>query len=118
MLKLADVQFGPGAVYEGVKPQTIRAIVVAAAVFASFGFDCWVTSLVREYDADSFHAYGLAVDVDAPVEVPPQYFRLMRNAIAAQLGDHYDVVYHNGHIHIEYDVTGKDIELLKNGNRI
>ena len=110
MLKLADVQFGPGAVYEGVKPQTIRAIVVAAAVFASFGFDCWVTSLVREYDADSFHAYGLAVDVDAPVEVPTQYFRLMRNAIDRILGDHYDVVFHKGHIHIEYDVTGHDID--------
>ena len=108
-MRLADVQFGPDVVHEGVKPVTIRAIVVAASVFASFGFDCWVTSLVRKEDTDSFHAYGLAVDVDAPVEVPTQYFRLMRNAIDRILGDHYDVVFHKGHIHIEFDITGHDI---------
>lgn len=118
VMRLADVQFGPDVVHEGVKPQTIRAIVVAASVFANFGFDCWATSLVRKEDIDSFHGYGLAVDVDASVEVPPQYFQLMRNAIAAQLGDHYDVVFHKGHIHIEYDVTGHDIELLKNDYRV
>lgn len=118
LLRIGDVQFGPDVDHEGVKPVTIRAIVVAASVFASFGFDCWVTSLVRKADTGSFHAYGLAVDVDAPVEVPPQYFQLMRNAIARILGDHYDVVYHKGHIHIEYDVTGSDIELLKNDYRV
>lgn len=117
-MKLPDIQFGPDVDCEGVKPPTIRAMVVAAAFFASFGFECWVTSLVRKDDLDSLHGYGLAVDVDAPVEVPPQYFQLMRNAIASRLGDHYDVVYHLGHIHIEYDVTGHDIELLKNGNRV
>lgn len=117
-MKIPDVQFGPGVDYDGVKPQTIRAIVVAASVFTSFGFVCWVTSLVRKKDTGSFHGYGLAVDVDSSVDVPPQYFQLMRNAIATQLGDHYDVVYHLGHIHIEYDVTGHDIELLKNGNRV
>ncbi len=117
-MKIPDIQFGSGVDYDGVKPQTIRAIVIATAVFAEFGYDCWVTSLVRKGDTNSFHGYGLAVDVDASTEVSPASFEHMKDAIAFRLGDKYDVVYHLGHIHIEYDVTGHDIELLKNGNRV
>jgi len=117
-VRLADVHFGPDVEGEGVQRQTIRAIVIAASVFVNFGFDCWVTSLVRKDDVDSLHAYGMAADFDSSRDVSDSRFRLMRDVIALRLGDNYDVVYHKGHVHVEYDATGKDIELHRDGNRI
>jgi hypothetical protein len=114
-LKLADVRWGPEVDIEGIKPQTIRAIVIAAAVFADFDYDCWVTSVVRPENKDSLHGYGLAVDFDSSKDVTEAHFKLMRNLIELRLGENYDVVYHLGHIHAEYDVTGHDIELYRDG---
>lgn len=114
-MRLADIHWGPGVETEGIKPQAIRAIVIAAAVFADFDYDCWITSAVRPDDKDSLHGYGLAVDLDASRNVTEPHFKLMRNLISMRLGDNYDVVYHLGHIHVEYDATGHDIDLYRNG---
>ena len=112
------MHFGPDVEGEGVQRQAIRAIVVASSVFVNLGFDCWVTSLVRKDDVNSLHAYGMAADFDSSREIGDTRFRLIRDMIALRLGDNYDVVYHKGHIHCEYDATGHDIELHKNGNWI
>ncbi len=115
VLKLADVKWGPGVEIEGIKQETIRAIVIAASVFADFDYGCWVTSVLRPDDKDSLHGYGLAVDFDSSKDVTEAHFRLMRNLIKMRLGEGYDVVYHLGHIHVERDVTGHDIELYRDG---
>lgn len=113
-VRLADVSLGPGVDVEGIKAQTIRAIVVASGVFTSFGYDCWVTSCVRPDDKDSLHCYGMAADFDSSVDVPEEHFLLMQDAIQLELGKKYDVVYHKGHVHVEFDSTGRDIELYVN----
>jgi hypothetical protein len=114
-LREIDIKFGPDAITDGLKPQAIRAVVVAAAVFTRLGFDCWVTSAVRPDDTDSLHCYGMAVDFDSSGIVSFDAFKVLAEDIQAMLGDNYDVIYHKGHVHAEYDPGGQGVAPYVNG---
>jgi len=103
-VNIADIQFGPEVIVDGVKRQSMRAVVVAAPVFAAYGLDCWITSWVRPEDDDSLHKYGMAVDLDTSNKAASLKLLLAIEAeIQRLLGSNYYVLYHKSHFHIECD---------------
>jgi hypothetical protein len=110
LYNISDIKFGPEVSVEGVKRQSLRAVVVAAPVFAAYGLDCWITSWVRPDDDDSLHKYGMAVDLDTSLKTASLKLLLAIEAeIQRLLGENYFVTYHKSHFHIEYDPGNQGI---------
>lgn len=110
-MRFPNLYFAPGVVVDGIQPPTIKAIAVLSYVFGGLGLDCWVTSVVRPGDVDSLHAYGMAVDVDAPTKLTEGTWYAIKTQTRGLLKDDYDVVTHRGrsgkmHCHTEYDPGG------------
>lgn len=94
----------PGVVLAGIQPEIIRVESVVATVFGRHGYDCWLTSAVREGDP-GFHGKGLAEDFDSSTNIPESVGNEIERSVSAHLGDSYDVVWHGPywHLHVEFD---------------
>lgn len=90
----------------GVQIQTLYMMQEMGKVFNERGLDCHFTSVVRPEDKDSYHGYGLAADGDADVPISHEVFKEMEEDLQSRVGPQYDVVFHKGHLHGEYDPWG------------
>ncbi|MHC4302806.1 MAG: hypothetical protein ACYS7Y_36575 [Planctomycetota bacterium] len=84
------------------------AAKIASDVFQERGIPCAITSWWREDDHASLHGYHAAVDIDAMTPVNETMLITFAGVILERLGGEdgpFQVIYHAGHIHIEYDPT-------------
>lgn len=88
---------------KGLTTQLLFAIIVAQSVYNLYQTPLVITSLNDSVHSNaSLHWSGNAVDIrtrNLPVGVDPQD---VADRIDDALGFDYDVIYHNDHIHIEY----------------
>jgi len=95
-------------------PQMVMFVMVADQVFSEYGLNvCQINSINdSKHSPTSLHYNGCAVDLDThdngiskfPNHVPV-------DVVAAEIrqrlgGRHFDVIYHNNHIHGEYQPRG------------
>lgn len=93
----------PGVRVVGLKPELLIAFVVADGVYASYGLECVVTSVVdSKHSIGSKHYAGYAMDLRTH-HVPADSIKELHRKIQNGLGGDYDVVLESDHIHIEYD---------------
>jgi len=93
-----------GVNVNGVQPETIVGMLLTREVLKKAGIDMVVTSITDgKHRANSLHYAGLAFDIRT-WEMPT---REMQETIAQRLrvalGDEWDVVIEETHIHIEFD---------------
>lgn len=98
-----------------MKPEiaALWAAKIASDVFMSRNIPCSITSWWRPNDDDSLHKYHAAIDIDANIPINEGMLVAIADIVQDRLGTKsgpYDVVYHDGHIHIEYDPTGTGIK--------
>lgn len=86
----------------GLRPEALLAVVVAHAAFEEIGCDCVVTAGVDgQHKPGSLHYAGAAVDLrsrDVPPDVLPKLVARLRES----LGEDFDVVQEQTHIHVEF----------------
>lgn len=94
---------GAGVRLDGLQPPMVVGLMIAACVFNDFGYECIVTSATDgRHSTGSLHHTGKGVDFRrrhlADRDVGNVVSKLIEN-----LGDEFDVVLEDTHIHIEYD---------------
>ena len=85
----------------GVRPEIVLALMIAKDVYAGHGQAAAfvITSIIEGVHARaSIHYMGGAVDLRRPVIKTTEIV----DDLAAKLGDDYDVVLENDHVHIEW----------------
>lgn len=97
----------PGVDPEGMRPEILLAVMVAADVYSEAGKDLVVTSLLDgDHRAKSYHYNGLAVDLRIH-----NLDKVTQSTVTAKLRQRlttdYDVVLEPDHIHIEFDKKKK-----------
>jgi hypothetical protein len=97
------MQLKPGVTLKGICPEMVLGLIVIDSVmWRQFQVDPVVTSCTDgRHMSGSRHYLGLAADLrtwgieDRITSVVP--------ALAAALGEHFDVVHESDHIHVEFD---------------
>lgn len=93
----------PGVRVRGVSNEILLAIMVAQSVFEYFKEDMTITSITDgDHKAGSLHNTGDAVDLRTR-EVDPRFISQLVAQLQTSLGNSYDVVLEDDHIHVEYD---------------
>lgn len=98
----------------GAHPAIMRAIWAARTALHERGARCVVTSLFDgTHSENSFHHYGMAVDIRSKELSSPSIKRAVRDRISELLGPEYDVILEahntpNEHYHIEWE-GGREI---------
>lgn len=86
---------------------TASAIVmqVVPTVFMRKGYDCWLTSNLRDGDGTSLLDSGLAWDFDSSTNIPLAVGEEIAFMVRQYLGMDFDVLWHGPryHLHVEYD---------------
>jgi hypothetical protein len=99
------IRFKPGASLEGVQPETLEAIAVAARVYAKHGIDTLVVTSGTDgkHMVGSLHYKGLAVDLRTR-NIDPYVLHLIMRDLQKELAPRgYDVIFESTHYHIEFD---------------
>ena len=89
----------PGVVVAGLQPEMCRVLDTVPAVFARKGYDCWLTSAVREGD-EGKHGKGKALDFDSSSNIPESIGNEIAVSVKAYLGDEFGVKWHGPHWHL------------------
>ena len=90
----------------GLQIEMRQALIIADAVWRHHGQELVVTAaLDGAHSAGSLHYYGYALDLRT------RYFgkeqaKVVASGLREGLGSDYDVVFHQSHIHVEYDPKG------------
>lgn len=88
-----------GVRMHGIKVEIVLALVIADQVYTILDHDLVVTSVLDgQHMRASIHYTGGAVDF----RLPGDDGVAARNLIAKRLGDDYDVVLEDDHIHVEW----------------
>lgn len=101
------MQIKEGVIMAGLKIEMRPALTVAGQEWERLGKELVITSaLDGTHSAGSLHYYGYAVDLRT------YYFSIANKRTAAnrlrnRLGDDFDVIEHDSHIHCEYDPRPK-----------
>ena len=89
-----------GVKVQGVRPEIVLALIAADRVYRENGAVMVVTSVVDgAHSATSLHYTGAGADLRRWNLPNP---RKAADAISEALGDDYDVILEDDHIHIEY----------------
>ena len=96
-----------GVVSRGMSPEILLAVMVANEAYARHGFELVITSIADgRHSLKSKHYRGDAVDLRTK-HLTGGYkgpmARQIASEIKADLGEHYDVILEDTHIHVEYD---------------
>ena len=100
-----------GVDLRGIQPQMAVAYSIAASVYSmKAGARCVITSCSDgRHGPNSLHYKGMALDLRTsnlrPDQVHPVYITLKE-----ALGEQFDVVLEDDHIHLEFDVKEKEKE--------
>ena len=88
-----------GVRLHGIRSEIVLALMIVNEVYSELGHEVIVTSVIDgKHMRASIHYTGGAIDIRAPKQKPETYTQ----RIAEALGDDFDVVLENGHIHIEW----------------
>ena len=95
------MQIKKGAKVNGVKPEILLALVVADGIYKDLGHELVVTELTGgKHKSGSSHYVGLGADLRT------RYFDdrgvAAAKILSHKLGDEYDVILEETHIHIQY----------------
>jgi len=96
-----------GVRLNGVQPETVLAIMAVDSVYKDFGSDLVVTSICdgKEWrNPKSLHLVGLAFDCRI-WDFTPENIGDVVYAISEAVGDEFDVVLEDDHIHVEFDLS-------------
>jgi hypothetical protein len=92
-----------GVKVNGIQPEIIMAMLITEQVFKDAGRTLTITSITDgKHSRNSLHYAGLAFDVRTWNMTVDQKHEIARK-IADALGDEFDVVVEDTHIHIEFD---------------
>lgn len=99
------IEFLKNVTLLGAQPQLGFACVVAFQVLEEKGCtQCVITAVTNgKHMTGSRHYFGLAIDID-PIGFTPAQMREAAKEIARRLPDEFDVIGHDSHVHIEWDV--------------
>jgi len=87
----------------GVQPELVMGLMLASTVYIDRGYRFVITDLVSPRERRSFHPVGLAFDCrtwDVPKDKVEELVQALRDA----LGNEWDVVPYETHIHCEFDI--------------
>lgn len=83
----------------GIRPELVLAIMIAHQVYSDMDHEFIITSVIDgKHMRASIHYTGGAFDVRSPASRADVY----RNRIAEALGEDFDVVLEDTHIHVEW----------------
>lgn len=93
----------PGVKLAGLKPEMCLVLDVVPAIFGRKGYDCWLTSAVREGDPGK-HGLGGALDFDSSTNIPRDIGNEIMVSVKAYLGDEFGVIWHGPrfHLHVQH----------------
>ncbi|MEM6936942.1 MAG: hypothetical protein AAF552_10840 [Pseudomonadota bacterium] len=89
----------------GLRPQIMIALIAADWIFQSYGFDTVITSANDgHHSKKSLHYRGQALDFRTQQQdIPEHISQLIAGELRDCLGDEFDVLWKETHIHVEYD---------------
>lgn len=88
-----------GVRLHGIRPEVVCALVIAHEIYAELDHDLVVTSVIDgKHMRASIHYTGGAIDF----RTPEGRGETLRQRIAEALGDDFDVVLEDTHIHVEW----------------
>jgi hypothetical protein len=97
----------PGVILSGIQTPMLRVLVVVNAAYSRQGIEVWITSaLDGPHMKGSLHFKGLALDFRTQ-KIPAYAMNKIVKEIDSELGDDFDVVLEETHLHVEYDRKGK-----------
>ena len=86
----------------GVRPEIVFAMNVANEVYSRHKLELVITSIMdSKHSVGSLHYVGCAFDCRTR-SLDVQTIEQIRTAIRTAIGDDYDVVVENNHVHIEF----------------
>lgn len=92
-----------GVEAKGIQPEIILAIIAAQHIYTTNGYGLVITSLLDgKHSVNSLHYKGLAVDLRIR-HLPKGAATLITSQLAESLGDEFDVILEDDHIHVEFD---------------
>lgn len=102
--------FKKGVTCYGLQPEMLRALDKATAIFAEHNRDCVCTSARGgRHGMHSHHYKGLAIDLRTRhLPDPISNGVTIAAELRESLGDEYQVINEDTHIHIEYDPSHKE----------
>lgn len=96
-----------GVELNGLKEPMLYALYKIESIFNKYNREATITSAIDgKHSATSLHYKGLALDVRTR-DLAHNFLREIVNEIRYTLGDAYDVVLEETHLHIEYDPKDK-----------
>lgn len=94
------MRLAPDVRVYGLKTEILLAVMIAARLYDKKGEDFTITSVIEgKHMSGSLHYVGYAFDIRPPMMSNPI---AMQKDIRDALGDDYDVVFEETHIHIEF----------------
>jgi hypothetical protein len=111
------VWFKKGVSLRNVQPQTVWAMERVLEVYRNRGWNCVYTSIWRAPSTKfSLHAFGYAFDTDTDKVLTQSQWEELVFESRAVLTDEYDVLAHDSgkgmHLHVEYDATWMDKNIM------
>lgn len=93
----------PGVALLGMRPEILLAVIAAEPIWYQMGTDLTITSCTEGvHSKGSRHYSGLAIDLRTRGLSNEQAKRAAK-LLADALGDNFDVVLEETHIHVEFD---------------
>ena len=93
----------PGVHIHNLQPQMVVALIVANDVWKALGQDLvWTCCNEARHRQKSYHVLGYAIDFRSNYFSPHQK-RAAAIKLREALGENYDVIAEDTHIHCEYD---------------
>lgn len=98
----------PGVKLGGIKPEMAIVLDVVPIVFARHGYDCWLTSAVREGDGPSKHDFGQALDFDSSTNISEEVGLKIACLAKTFLGNEFGTLWHGPywHLHVQFPRPG------------
>lgn len=96
-----------GVQLAGLQTEILLAVVAVERILDTLRLPCVITSGhdTTQHKTDSLHYQGLAVDIRLPsfYNPSPNLNEHVVESIKQALGEEYDVILEENHIHIEFD---------------
>ena len=102
------VKIKTGVELSGLQPEMCVVLDLVPTVFASKGYDCWLTCAVEHRDGGK-HPQGKALDFDSSTHVPKSVGQEIERSVKAYLGERFGVVWHGPrwHLHVQTPPPGE-----------
>lgn len=96
------LRFTANTRFTDLTPRMTVGIIIANEVFASFGLDCWLTSVDdSRHNPGSLHPRGDAIDLRTRF-IPKEHRQALPALLKARLSPVFQVIDEGDHIHVEH----------------